>query len=75
MNKDDGCGIDNEIIKILNGELGKKNINGIGIYNIDKIIKLRYGDGFGLSFDNGEDGGTKVTLALLTIIKGNRSND
>lgn len=61
---DDGRGINVETLKkIKNGELQKKSGAGhIGIGNVDKIIKLHYGEEFGLKVECPEEGGTVVTL-------------
>ena len=61
---DDGCGIDVETMDILNNEIERGTISGIGLYNIDKIIKLRYGEEYGLLFRSRENKGTIVTIVL-----------
>jgi two-component system sensor histidine kinase YesM len=66
---DDGCGISEEVMEFLNSRVRKKLDGGIGIYNIDTIIRLRYGDEFGVFFDKIEKGGTKVTVLLPFILQ------
>lgn len=64
---DDGCGIDAETLEILNS---RKELKGhIGLYNVDTIIRLRYGESFGIAIEAPEQGGTVVTI-ILPIIDG-----
>lgn len=65
---DDGCGMDAETIKIFNS---KEKIKGhIGLYNVDTIIRLRYGESFGISIETPDMGGTVVTVILPIIYGG-----
>lgn len=66
---DDGCGISEEVMEFLNSRVRKKLEGSIGIYNIDTIIRLRYGDEFGVFFNKIEEGGTKVTVLLPFILQ------
>lgn len=64
---DDGCGIDKEIMERLNSRDRSRMAEHIGFYNVNTIIRLRYGDEFGVSVEAIEKGGTKVTVALPII--------
>lgn len=65
---DDGCGINKEVIEVLNNRSGKKLEGGIGIYNIDTIIRLHFGDEFGVYFKSIENSGTTATVLLPVIL-------
>ena len=61
---DDGCGMDAQIIEQLNTR-DRDNLRGhIGFYNVDTIIRLYYGEGYGLHAELLPNGGTKVTMVL-----------
>ena len=66
---DDGCGMDEEMIKLLNSRDREKLKGHIGFYNVDTIIRLYYGEGYGMQARNEETGGTRVTL-ILPIVRG-----
>jgi len=63
--KDDGVGIRPELLqKLLENLRQSKNESGhIGIYNVNRRIRLMYGRGYGASIESGE-GGTTVVLTL-----------
>lgn len=59
---DDGSGISDEVIGHLRS---REQLEGhIGFYNVDTIIRLHYGDGYGLSACRPDEGGTKVTIVI-----------
>lgn len=59
---DDGCGISDEVIAHLRS---REQLEGhIGFYNVDTIIRLHYGDGYGLRVCRPDEGGTKVTIVI-----------
>lgn len=62
--QDDGCGISPEIMAGLNGGDGKRLAGHIGFCNVDRIIRLNYGDAYGLRVDTPETGGTRVTVVI-----------
>jgi two-component system sensor histidine kinase YesM len=66
---DNGCGIDEDILKRLNTKEENKLENHIGFYNVNKIIRLSYGEEYGLNVERIEEGGTKVILQM-PIFKG-----
>lgn len=70
---DNGCGIDDEIIDKLNERDHEKLRGHIGFYNVDTILRLYYGENFGLKAIKPEEGGTKVLITLP--IKKEESDD
>lgn len=66
---DDGCGMSREIMECLNSRDRSRMAEHIGFYNVDTIIRLRYGDEYGVYVEAIEKGGTKVTV-VLPVIKG-----
>lgn len=61
---DDGCGMEAEIIEQLNTH-DRNNLKGhIGFYNVDTIIRLYYGEGYGLHAELLQGGGTRVSIVL-----------
>ena len=62
--QDDGCGIDPERMEQLNNREWEKISGHIGLYNVDTIIRLHYGEEFGLHVDRPQEGGTRVTIEL-----------
>lgn len=67
---DDGCGIADDRLEIIQREIrvldGKREgIDGIGVINVNQRIKLHYGDEYGLEISNLEERtGVKVTCRL-----------
>lgn len=66
---DDGCGMSKEIMERLNNRDRNRSGENIGFTNVDSIIRLRYGDEYGVSVSAIEEGGTKVKV-LLPVIMG-----
>lgn len=62
--QDDGCGIDMERMELLNNREWDKISGHIGLYNVDTIIRLHYGEEYGLRVEKPEEGGTRVILEL-----------
>ena len=62
---DNGPGLTEEQIE---GIMHRAN-NGYGIYSIVNRIRLIHGDAYGLTFDKGENGGTKAIVTLPLIVK------
>lgn len=69
--KDNGCGIDEEIMESLNSRDNEKLSGHIGFHNADTIIRLCYGEQYGLQVSRPEDGGTLVTIRLPAITEQN----
>lgn len=62
--QDDGCGMDPEIMEELNRGDRKKRSGHIGFANVDAVIRLNYGEAYGLKVDLPETGGTRVRMLL-----------
>lgn len=62
--EDDGCGMDEKMLRILNTRDRKELKGHIGFYNVDAIIRLHYGLNYGLHAENMERGGARVTIEL-----------
>lgn len=61
---DDGCGISDEVLKHLNSRNREKLSGHIGFYNVDMVIRLHYGDGYGLQAERRREGGTCVRMLI-----------
>ena len=61
---DDGCGMDEELVALLNSRDREKLRGHLGFCNVDTILCLYYGEQFGLHVQNLQTGGTKVTITL-----------
>lgn len=66
---DDGCGIDEKICEKINSRNREDFKGHIGFYNVDTIIKLHYGEEYGIKVENLPTGGTKVHLTLPVQLK------
>lgn len=64
---DDGCGMDESIVRELNSGCGLRD-GHLGFYNVSAIIRMNYGDGYGLHAHSIKGVGTTVT-ALMPIRK------
>lgn len=64
--EDNGIGMDETSLKDLNGYINDENdkFKSIGLRNVNKRIKLRYGNAFGLHIESSPAEGTKVTISL-----------
>lgn len=67
---DDGCGISPEVMERLNSRDREKLAGHIGFYNVDTIIRLHYGEEYGLKVDRPDKGGTRVAIAIPFTFKG-----
>ncbi len=70
---DNGIGIDDNKLADINKRIKRDDLDGFGIFNIDKIIKLRYGEDYGLYLRKGDKGGIVSTIILPCIIGRGRS--
>lgn len=61
---DDGCGIDAGRIELLNNRQWEKISGHIGLYNVDTIIRLHYGEEYGIRISCPGEGGTCVAIEL-----------
>lgn len=62
--EDDGCGISPEVMEALNCRKPKRLPGRLGLYNVDTIIRLYYGDHYGLKVSRRQEGGTKAAIKL-----------
>lgn len=65
--RDNGIGIEPENIKKLltdTSRVTKSNMSGIGLPNVDRRLKLVYGEQYGLDIESELDQYTKITIAL-----------
>ncbi|MCI5952969.1 MAG: sensor histidine kinase [Lachnospiraceae bacterium] len=62
--RDDGCGIGQEVIDRLNNGGLQERTGHIGLGNVDKIIRLNYGEAYGVKICRPKQGGTLVTLTF-----------
>ncbi len=62
--QDDGCGMSPEVMEALNQSSLQKQNGHIGFANVNTIIRLNYGDAYGLKADAPAAGGTRVTITL-----------
>lgn len=65
---DDGCGMSKEMMESLNSRDRNRSGENIGFTNVNSIIRLRYGDEYGVSVSAIEKGGTKVKVVLPVIM-------
>ncbi len=64
---DNGIGIEPEQIdKLLSdtGRVTKSNMSGIGLPNVDRRMKLVYGEQYGITIESEVDSYTKITITL-----------
>lgn len=61
---DDGIGIPDEEIKRIEERSQKQTEGHLGLYNVDTIIRLYYGDDYGIRARRLEEGGTMITVLL-----------
>ena len=66
---DNGCGMSPEILAWINSPEPEKRDGHLGLYNIMRILKLYYGNEYGLKAEVTEDG-TTVTLRLPDVRSG-----
>jgi len=61
--QDDGVGMNEETMaRLLNGATSEVNQSGYGLKNIDKRLRIHYGDKYGLSFQSAPRNGTTVIV-------------
>ena len=64
---DNGCGMDEQTLQDMRENLEKGHITkryGIGLYNINRRLRINYGMGFGVTIDSEPGVGTKVSCRL-----------
>lgn len=71
---DDGIGIkEDKLHLLLSNNLSSAKGSGYGLKNINKRIKLLYGENYGLSFQSNYGHGTKVTIKIPKITEKDKS--
>jgi two-component system sensor histidine kinase YesM len=68
--EDNGKGMAEDVLRSVfeDGErMESRGINSIGIPNVQRRIKLFFGDDYGLTIKSGEDQGTKVIITIPAI--------
>lgn len=64
---DNGVGMDNETrisLLTIDNNQHLKDGNGIGVFNVNKRLQLKYGEQYGLKIESEIDEGTNVTITL-----------
>ncbi len=61
---DNGCGIPEEIMECINSRDRERLSGHIGFYNVDTIIRLHYGERYGLHVSRPSEGGTLARITL-----------
>ena len=61
---DNGCGIPEEVLERLNGETRQPSEGHLGMFNVDSILRLRYGESCGLSARSTPGEGSCVRLKM-----------
>ncbi len=75
---DDGCGIPEDKLQLLNNRLEAGIVDsgsGYGIYNVNERIRLYYGESYGLRLESEEGQGTRSVLLLPFDRKGDKEED
>lgn len=61
---DNGRGLDEETMECLNSRDWERLAGHIGFYNVDTIIRLHYGEEYGLYASRPDEGGTLIRITL-----------
>ena len=61
---DDGCGMSGEMLKLINSKDREALKGHIGFYNVNTILRLYYGEAYGVCAQAGASKGTKVILTI-----------
>jgi two-component system sensor histidine kinase YesM len=68
---DNGCGIEKNVLERINSELNDPSVESVSaIYNINKRLRIKYGNEYGVSIANNESGGCLVRLMIPYIAGG-----
>ncbi len=62
--KDDGCGMSDEQVDSINNYEPKNSTGHLGIYNVNVIIKLNYGNEYGIKVNSKINSYTRVVIML-----------
>ena len=66
---DNGCGIDDETARKLRNRDRQALEGHIGLLNVDTIIRLNYGNEYGLTAERAGESGTRVTITLPAMTR------
>lgn len=62
---DDGVGMSEETLAhIYDRHKVNYHSNGVGVYNVQKRLKLYYGEDYGITYESAEDKGTTATITI-----------
>ncbi len=61
---DDGCGMEEDVLTLLRSRDRERLKGHIGFYNVDTILRLYYGEEYGLFAENLESGGARIRISL-----------
>ena len=65
---DDGVGMDEETLKhIYDKHKVNYHSNGVGVYNVQKRLKLYYGENYGIIYESEKGVGTTATITIPGI--------
>lgn len=66
--EDNGQGITDEILKRIkerfSEEISEETVKHVGLYNVEKVLSMLYGDGYGLNINSVVGKGTVVTVRM-----------
>ena len=68
--KDDGAGMDEEQLNILQAGVYEDRHTGLGLVNVHKRIRLYCGEGYGLTFESELGKGTTVSVRIPKSLQG-----
>ncbi|MGN8630795.1 sensor histidine kinase [Blautia sp. HCP3S3_G3] len=71
--KDNGPGFSQEFLDLFHSAQYQKQTSSYGLHNIDRRLKLYYGNGYGLILKNNENNGACVTISIPLRITENPS--
>lgn len=69
---DNGGGMPEDLLKKLNSPDKRLDGNHLGLYNVDRILRLHYGEGYGLTVRSRPGAGCRVGLRLPMNLEGER---
>lgn len=76
--EDNGVGISDDIISEFETKrqerVNKSKMTGIGLTNVDELIRIRFGATYGIKLSKAKEHGTVVTF-ILPVIKGEESDE
>lgn len=67
---DNGCGFPPEVIRTVNSGQGAGEGNHLGLYNVSSMLRLRFGEGYGIYVEPDVEEGSRVRLTLPLMREG-----